>query len=51
MKYLPSGSFSGSCLFNASFMILESDAVPSQPANTYVNFKSNVHAANTFCVG
>ena len=40
-----------SFLLNASFMILESEAVPSHPGNTYVNFNSNVQAANTFCVG
>ena len=48
---LPWGTSSLSHLLNAFFKILEFDTVPSHPGKTYVNFKSNVHAASTFCVG
>ncbi len=48
---IPSRIFREHGLINAFFRILESNVVPSQPGNTYVNFKSNVQAANTFWVG
>jgi hypothetical protein len=37
-------------LDNASPKTRESWALPSQPAKTYINFKSKVIAAKTFCV-
>lgn len=40
-----------SSLVSAFFIILESDAVPSQPLKTYVNLRSKVHAAKTLIIG
>lgn len=40
-----------SSLVSASLIILESDADPSHPGKTYVNFKSKEQDASTFCVG
>jgi hypothetical protein len=37
-------------LDNASPKTRELWALPSQPAKTYINFKSKVIAAKTFCV-
>ena len=47
---LPLGMRCPSALVKALFITRESEAVPSQPVTTYVNFISNEHAANTFCV-
>lgn len=46
----PSGILSGATLVNEFFIILESYIVPSHPSNTYVNFKSNMQAANIFYI-
>lgn len=49
INYLPWGTFSPFFLFKASFSNLESWAEPSHPLRTYMNSKSKLQAANTFC--
>jgi hypothetical protein len=48
--YIPSVIFRPLGLDNASPKTRESYALLSQPAKTYINFKSKVIAAKTFCV-
>jgi hypothetical protein len=50
LYYIPSGIFRPLGLDNASPKTRESCALPSQPAKTYINFKSKVIATKTFCV-
>ena len=50
LYYIPSGILKPLDLDNASPKTRESWALPSQPAKTYINFKSKVIAAKTFCV-
>ena len=45
-----SGIFRPVCLDSASPKTRKSCALPSQPAKTYINFKSKVIAAKIFCV-
>ena len=50
ISIIPSGILSPLGVWSASSKTRELCALPSQPAKTCENFKSNVMAANTFCV-